>query len=331
MDTGASLIGAGPELTRTLWQRDLGRALESPPGWVDGTWVTAPAEGALVRLDGATGREIWKSKLPATPVGSPFVSGDVVVVVTDAPAGAVLGYRLADGEKLWTWNRALGMGARRDSVFVLAARGGRVVRIDPETGAERWTARCPGAGWKPPCIVRDAVVVPVRPDSLVALSLADGKRVWGQRVGAWPATAATDGLLLAVTDDSTAVLLHAESGVVITRRSLASLSAGPPVWDGDRVFVSLRKGTVLALDGNTLETLWARDLDPPLVSPPFPSGNRVLQSGPRGLVYALDGGTGESVGVYRHPEPLVVSPAGADDLLAVGGDDGTLVVYRREP
>jgi outer membrane protein assembly factor BamB len=305
--------------------------MESPPVWVDGSWVAAPVEGALYRLDGATGREIWKSKLPSTPIGSPFVTGGTVIVVTDAPAGAVAGYRLADGKRLWTWDRALGMGACRDSVFVLAARGGRVVRLDPETGAEVWTVRCRGAGWTPPLIARDVVAVPVRPDSLVALAVADGKRVWGQRVGAWPVSAITDGLLLAVTDDSTAVLLHAESGVVITRRSLASLPAGPAVWDGDRVFLSLRKGTVLALSGSTLETQWERDLDPPLVSPPFAAGKRVLQSGPRGLVYALDAGTGESVGVYRHPEPLVMSPAGTPDLLAVGGDDGTLVVYRREP
>lgn len=331
LDTGASLLEGGPELTRTVWQRDLGRALETAAVWTDGSWVVAATEGALYRLDGETGNAVWKSKLPATPIGAPHVVGDVVIVVTDAPEGETVACGLKDGERIWTWKRALAVGASTDSVFVLAARGGRVVRLDPQTGTERWTARHPGAGWTAPLVFRDRVVVPVRPDSLVALSLAGGRRIWGQRVGAWPVLAEAGGRLLAVTGDSAAVLVDSETGVVLARRSLGSMPAGPPVWDGGNALVSLRRGTVLALAGTTLETRWARDLDPPLVSPPHVSGTRVFQAGPRGLVYALDGSTGESVGVYRHPERLVGPPATAGDLLAVGGDEGTLVVYRREP
>jgi outer membrane protein assembly factor BamB len=298
--------------------------------WAWGSWLAAPTEGALWRLDEESGEELWKKKLPATPVGSPQVCDEVVVVATDSPAGEVVGFRLHDGETLWKWGRAITRLAARDSILVLAARGGTVLRLGPRNGDVRWSTRQAGTGWRDPWIGRDAVFVPVRPDSLVALSLEDGSRIWGQEVGEWPRVGGGDGLLAAATDDSLIVLLDPATGVIRARRGMGSIPAAAPVWDGRRIYVALREGAVTALSGEDLRTLWERMLEPPLVCAPHVDGDRVLQGAPGGIVHVLDTETGRAMGLYRHPERLIASPRTAGTRLAVGGDKGTLVVYGGE-
>ena len=134
MDTGDPLIAPDRELHHLLWERDIGRALEFPATGVDGTWLVAPTGGKLMRLDGDTGKEIWKTKIPATPTASPLLCGDVVVVTTDSPSGEVMGADLQTGEELWRWGRALALPTGADSILILAARGGRVIRLDPRNG-----------------------------------------------------------------------------------------------------------------------------------------------------------------------------------------------------
>ena len=64
-------------------------------------------------------------------------------------------------------------------MLILAARGGRLIRLDPESGEEIWEVMETGAGWSPPVLLRDRdlVVVPIRPDSVIARRIDDGERV----------------------------------------------------------------------------------------------------------------------------------------------------------
>jgi outer membrane protein assembly factor BamB len=333
LDTGAPLIDDHRPLSHLLWQKDLGRSLEFPPLSVDGSWLAAPTGGALYRLDAATGNEMWKRKLPASPTASPLLLGEVVVGATDAPEGEVVGVDLDSGEELWKWGRALALPAGQDSMLVLATRAGRVIRLDPRDGTEVWQIELEGAGWKSPSFFphRAWIAVPVRPDSVVALRVTDGGRIWSSRVGSWPQVGCGDSLLAVATDDSTLLVLDVETGETQESVRIDAMPAGPPVVENELVHLALRNGSVLAMDLGRLELVWKCDLDPPLVSAPLVHEHFVLQAAPRGRVYGLDRTTGNVVGVLNHPETLVASPRAGGEEVAVGGHKGTLGVYRRNP
>jgi outer membrane protein assembly factor BamB len=174
------------------------------------------------------------------------------------------------------------------------------------------------------------VLVPVRPDSLVALDLATGKRVWGRSLGGLPWLAAGGDPFAALTEAGELWLLDPASGEPIARRVLGGVPAGPPVMFDGSVFVALREGRLLSLRVADLETDWSRMLAPPLVTPPVADGNGVAQAGPLGIVVAI-GAYGQPGATYHHPELIVAEPLLHGDLLLAGGARGTLIAFRRTP
>jgi outer membrane protein assembly factor BamB len=316
-----------------LWIRDVGRAVEFSPVSLEDSWLVVVTDGAMLRVSREKGKTYWKRKLPAPPTDGPMVFQDVVVVATDVPRGRVVAYRLEDGKELWEWGEALTLPAGRDTVLVLSARGGAVIRLDPFTGREIWKRRVPGAGWRPPAlrVAEELVLVPVRPDSVLALSVGDGERVWGQQVGSWPLVSIDEGPLVVATDDSVLSVLDPLQGDVEARLEMGAMSAGPPVERNGTVYVALRSGLLVALRTDDLSSIWRRRFEAPFVSPPHVRGGLLFQAGARGVVHMVDVWSGEPVGEYGHIEQVLAAPRTRAEEVAVGGERGTLIVYRREP
>jgi len=307
--------------------------VEYPAVATEDSWLVVGTEGSVWRLSRTDGHVIWKEKLPASPRSAPLVLDSLVVVATDVPRGQVVAYRYRDGETVWTWGRGLALPAARDSVLVLVLRGGRVLRLDPRHGGVDWQQALPGSGWTPPALRTEEglVLVPARPDSLVALSVGDGTQVWARDVGGWAYVSEEEGPLFVATTDSTLLRLDAGTGEERARIGLGALPAGPPVVKSGVVYLSLQNGVVLALDDEDLDTRWRRRFDPPLVAPPAVRGGLLFQAGDLGRVFMIDAHSGAVVGEYGHRELVVTSPAYAAEEVAVGGNRGTLIVYRRTP
>ncbi len=317
-----------------LWVRDLGRAIEVTPVAVKGTLLAATTDGKLWRLAVEDGAERWKCKLYSSPTASPLVCGSTVVVATDAPRYIVEGVDLETGEVLWKEPFAFpALPAAFDTVLVVVARGGRIVRLDAATGARRWEARLPGAGWKPP-VVRAAegrVLVPVRPDSLIALDLATGKRAWGVSLGALPWPGAERRSVRRADRGGRAPAPR--SGERRADRPAGSgRHAGRAAGRVRRIGCPSRCATVVSccLRIGDLETVWSRALAPPLVTPPVADGDGVVEAGPLGIVIAI-GADGQPGATYHHPELILAAPLVLGDILIAGGAKGTLIAYRREP
>jgi outer membrane protein assembly factor BamB len=297
------------------------------------SWLVVGTEGPLWRLSRRDGSVIWKEKLPASARSAPILLDSLVVVATDVPRGQVVAYRYRDGEEVWSWGRGLTLPAARDTALVLAVRGGGALRLHTGHGGEEWQHELPGAGWTPPALRLEEglVLVPVRPDSLFALSLADGETVWAVNVGGWAFVSEEEGPLYVAASDSTLRLLDPATGEETRHLDLGALPSGSPVVRNGVVYLSLRNGALLALDGEDLGTLWRRRFDPPLVAPPTVRGGLLFQAGDLGKVYMVDVHTGAVVGEYGHRELVVSSPAYASEEIAVGGNRGTLIVFRRNP
>ena len=330
LESGDPLIEAEAPGQREVWRRDLGRALQLPAVAAGEDWIVAPTEGSLYRLSGKSGDVVWRRKLRSGATSRPVVCGDMVIVSTDLSQAEVLGISLADGSVKWKWGQSLGYLAALDSVVVFAGRGGHIVAFDPRTGTVKWEHSRPGSGWRPTAALatRGLVFIPIRPDSVLALN-GDGTERWMRQVGSWPHVAATAQDLIVSTDDSTLYRLDPETGDERAHRSLSAIAAGDPVVEGDRIYMALRDGSLLALDLETLSDRWVTRFEPPLVSAPLVGEDLIAQCGTRGRIYLVSD-TGAPVDTLRHPEALEASPAGTTARLAVGGIGGTLVLFRKQ-
>jgi outer membrane protein assembly factor BamB len=107
------------------------------------------------------------------------------------------------------------------------------------------------------------------------------------------------------------------------------MPAGPPILFDGTIHVATRGGVLMLFDAETLEPLWRRVLEAPLVSAPRVTRDWVVQSGARGRAYAFDRYSGEPIAVFASPEIMTVSPGLDNDRIALAGREGTVTVYRR--
>lgn len=156
---------------KILWKTDIGKAWEdeflgprSTPS-VDGDRLyILSADGDLMCLETAGGKEVWKRNLPADFgarvdgrmwkfAESPLVDGDRVIVTPDGPAAAMVALDKKTGKEVWrSAAAALGGGgkdgAAYSSIVVSEAAGVRqyvqligrgVIGVDAKTGKLLWS------------------------------------------------------------------------------------------------------------------------------------------------------------------------------------------------
>ena len=90
----------GSMAVRTAWKLDLGKTDDYlfTPAVVDQTLVLAGADGSLVRVDSATGRQLWRIKAETGLTAG--VGTDGTMLVVGGAKGAILTYDM-EGRPLW--------------------------------------------------------------------------------------------------------------------------------------------------------------------------------------------------------------------------------------
>ena len=125
------------------WRASLGVSLSAGVGSDGETAAVVTAETQLVVL--REGKEIWRQKLPSLTLTSPLVAG-ARIFLTSADR-TVSAFDASTGRKLWTQQRpgdALILGQPGILMAVgdtlLTTQGGRLLGLNPQTGAIRWDA-----------------------------------------------------------------------------------------------------------------------------------------------------------------------------------------------
>ncbi len=226
-----------------------------------------------------------------------------------------------DGARLWQrdirpdWagrgvasGGGLALGAGR--LFVTSAYG-RVVALDPATGAELWSKRFEAPVTAPPAVAGDTVHVVSADGSAWALDAADGKLRW-QLPGVPSESAMVGGAAPAVAGGQ--VVLPFPSGDVagvsgatgvegwrtrVAGRRLGQANAGvtdisgDPVVTGGTVFVGNRSGRVAALEAATGAVRWtARE---GAFGPVWPAGGSLFLISDQGALVRLDAANGARI------------------------------------
>jgi outer membrane protein assembly factor BamB len=188
------------------------------------------------------------------------------------------------GEKL---RLALGLAYDRDALYA-AARGGKVVSLDPATGKARWSADTKTELAAGPGVGAGLVAVGTSDGRVIALDPASGKRLWDVTVG--------------------------------------SEVLAAPLVAGERVIVRSVDGRLHALDAATGKTQWTGEEPVPRLSlrgnaPPVLAGESVLAGFDSGRVIAFAVATGDVVW-----QAQVATPGGRSELERLADIDGAVVV-----
>lgn len=141
-DGGVALIDAATG--RDLWRASAGSPIAAGVG-TDGRTAAVVTRGNELVVFSA-GRELWRARLGASGYTAPFIAGGRVFVLT--ADRAVSAFDGQTGRKLWTQTRAASepLVLKHSGVMVavgdtlLVGMSGRLVGMNPTTGAARWEA-----------------------------------------------------------------------------------------------------------------------------------------------------------------------------------------------
>lgn len=290
-----------------LWQVRLGdsRTAVFLPVYENGALYAADEKGRLVKLDPATGQEIWHVETEHQLSGGVGAGGGMVLLGTYK--GEVLAFDEA-GNALWqsrVTSEILSPPQTDSGVVVVRTGDGRLFGLDATDGKRIWIHQ----GATPPLTVRSfagvlisrgAVFAGFPGGKLVAMDLFTGNVGWEATVaqphGVTELERMTDISSLPVIDKDRvcAVAYHGRaacfeitSGNQIWAKD-ASSSAGL-VMDNSHVYVSEERGTVAAYDKSSGITVWKRGKlgSRKLSSPMIARGSRLVIGDDQGYVMLL--------------------------------------------
>ncbi len=296
----------GSMAVRTAWKLDVGKAngyIFSPAVAGDSV-IVAGGSGAIARIDGASGKALWRIKAPTALSAGVGTDGNVLVV--GGLKGAVYAYDM-NGKALWTAqasSEVLTAPVVGDGIVVVRSFDNRIVGLDAKTGEKKWTVQRPS----PPLTIRNApgmvvagkdVIVAQPGGKLVAILLASGSPRWevavGEARGATELERVTDigGMPVVIDNEVCAVSYQGRVGCF-------ELSTGSARWtkelssnggvavDQTSVFAANDKGDVLAFARDTGVSSWKNDkLGYRNVSTPVSYGRTVAVGDYQGYIHFM--------------------------------------------
>lgn len=206
----AASTPAWPAEWKRAWRTDVGEGYSSPV--VSGGRVFVHArrdpDEIVVALDLANGKVLWQAKYPSPfnknqyardmakgPHATPLVTGDKVITV--GGTGIVSAWNTQTGALAWRKDYSASVDLSKlftgtaasplldgGSVIVQVGsdvHGGRIIALDPHTGAERWTWKGKGPGYASPVAITAGgtrQIVTMTEGSVEGLDAKTGAALW---------------------------------------------------------------------------------------------------------------------------------------------------------
>jgi len=316
-----------------MWRTDVGRAVRGSPAIGTSVIAVGTSDRAVVLLDRATGRPIWRRRVPGTVAGGPLLAAERVYVATQAaPDGRVLALILKSGSPAWSV-RTGGVTAPlalTADLLVAATDAGEVVALDAASGATRWRRRLGRSTRAAPVPTADGIAVATIGDSLYLLDPATGTvRARVATPGTVLGAPATDGRrLFLATTAGRLVALSLPALTVDWDRPADDAVYGAPALVGDTLYAVSASGTLWRVAVDSSGAGRSTALGVPTTAGPTPIAGGVLVGGVSGEVLFVDT-AGDSVRWRtRRRGPIAEPPLVRDRQLIVIAGDGTVEAYR---
>ncbi|MEZ5666202.1 MAG: PQQ-binding-like beta-propeller repeat protein [Alphaproteobacteria bacterium] len=351
-----------------VWSSDIGAGSDSEerllvqPIVANGRIYAIDADGELVALDAAGGREVWRVDLipedeDEGELGGGIAFADDTLFVTTGSAEA-MALEPADGTVVW---RVPLPGPSRSAPTVDAGRvfavsaDNRAVALDAATGQRLWShsgaAEEAGIlGSASAAVDGSVVVVPYTSGEVYAMRVENGRVLWSDRLVAPRATEAIariahirarpiigDARLFVVSHSGRSAALDMRTGSRVWEQPAGGASS--PWLAGNTLFLVTDRAEVVSLSETDGRIRWVTQLqryedmedqeDPIDWVGPILVGDRLIVAGSNGVAVAMSPSTGEPVdqrdigGAGFRIEPLAAG--GTIYLLA---DDARLYALR---
>lgn len=173
-------------------------------------------------------------------------------------------------------------------IFPRAATAAITFPLEP-----KWSAVVPAPPAYPPAFDTDRAYVPLQTNQLVALMIKDGSTAWSVECPMSAPPAAGDGFVYAGSDGLVEARAEAD-GRAAWRRPVPGRVISLH-WDAGWLFTQTEKGPFLSLRAADGEILWQKDFGSPLSAPPAAAGDRVYLPLKDGRVVALTLQTGDEI------------------------------------
>ena len=340
----------GSMAVRTAWKLDIGKArsYQFSPALTGNTVVVAAADGAIARVEAATGKQLWRIK--ADTALSAGVGTDGNVIVVGGEKGMLLGFDM-DGKLLWKTqlsSEILSAPVVSQGIVVARSIDNRIVGFDASNGAKKWTVQKVA----PPLTLRNApglvvsgtdVIVAQPGGKLSSLILATGAPRWDVEVGV--SRGATE--LERVTDIGGAPVLFENEVCAASyqgRVGCFDLVTGSARWTRDLssdvgvavdqmfVFAPDDKGALNAFTRDTGASSWKNDkLSFRRLSTPLSYGRAVAVGDYEGYVHFLSREDGSFLArAATDGSPIVGTPLVAGSNLIFQTQNGTVTAIAVE-
>jgi outer membrane protein assembly factor BamB len=200
---------------------------------------------------------------------------------------------------------APGLVTYSGSVGYLSIAGDRIAAFDLLSGALQWmvSARPQSV----PAFANGRLFIE-ESGSLAALEAKDGSVAWRVPLtAALAAPLAADHEWLVGTTADAVLMFRTVDGMLVWRHDLGTSPHGAPAVSGDRIFIPVIDGRVIALRGDTGETLWQRRLGA-AANNILASGDRLFVGSDDNYLYCLDAKDGARVWRTRTGADVVSRP-----------------------
>lgn len=253
---------------RTAWTVSVGNAGEFAftPAFAADRLFAAAENGTVVRINPASGQEVWRIKAPTSLTAGVGSDGSTVAVAGEK--GVIYAFD-ADGKQLWkaqASSEVLSSPAVGGGVVVVRSVDNRITAFDGQTGARRWTVQRTA----PTLTLRNApgiatvgplAIVALPGGKLLGLALATGAQAWEVTVA--DPRGATELERVADTSGMPAVLGRDVCAASYQGKvSCFDLSNGQPRWAKDlssAVGVALDERYVFGADEHGVVNAFARE------------------------------------------------------------------------
>jgi outer membrane protein assembly factor BamB len=340
----------GSMAVRTAWKLDIGKAksYQFSPALTGNTLVVAAADGAIARVDAATGKQLWRVKADSDLSAGVGTDGNLIVV--GAEKGILMGYNM-DGKLLWKTqlsSEILSAPVVSQGIVVARSIDNRIVGVDATDGSKKWTVQKVA----PPLTLRNApgmivagtdVIVAQPGGKLSALIIATGAPRWDVEVGI--SRGATE--LERVTDIGGAPVLFENEVCAASyqgRVGCFDLVTGSARWTRDLsssvgvavdqlfVFAPDDKGALNAFTRDTGASSWKNDkLSFRRLSTPLSYGRAVAVGDYEGYVHFLSREDGSFLArAATDGSPIVGTPLVAGTNLIFQTQNGTVTAIAVE-
>jgi outer membrane protein assembly factor BamB len=314
-----------PDTLTRKWKVEVGEGYATPLVVADMVYAFTRRNGAevMTALEAETGKERWRSSYPApyapeTPAAAHGVGPKATPLshngrlYTLGITGVVTAFDATTGKIAWQtpaarehppYGTAVSPVGEDNLVIVHPGNHGPLTAFEADTGAVRWAGRDRGAYASPIIVELGGIrqVVTMTQDSVLAVSLADGARLWE-----YPWTSrSTPSAITPIVYNETLIVSSQAMGVTAlkpTRRA--------DRWDVDVIWETKDVSLFLSNPVIVGDTLFG------------------LSEKARGQFFALDARNGHVLWLGQPRQASNTAIVKAGDLLLLLNDDGQLIVAR---